>query len=82
MDRIGGHLTYNLDTKSLPITTRCYILRVTVQPSNILVTLRDGVPVTRQTIDADFARRAQLAYSLREDRACDSRKLSGQLRSG
>ena len=30
MDKIGGHLKYNLDTKSLPTTTRCYILRVTV----------------------------------------------------
>ena len=30
MDKIGGHLKYNLDTKSLPTTTQCYILRVTV----------------------------------------------------
>jgi hypothetical protein len=30
MDKIAGHLNYNLDTKSLPTTTRCYILRVTV----------------------------------------------------
>lgn len=30
MDKIGGHLKYNLDTKSLPATTQCYILRVTV----------------------------------------------------
>ena len=30
MDKIGGHLKYNLDTKSLPKTTQCYILRVTV----------------------------------------------------
>ncbi len=30
MDRIGGHLKYNLDTQSLPTTTQCYILRVTV----------------------------------------------------
>jgi hypothetical protein len=30
MDEIGGHLKYNLDTKSLPTTTQCYILRVTV----------------------------------------------------
>ena len=26
MDKIGGHLKYNLDTKSLPTTTQCYIL--------------------------------------------------------
>lgn len=30
MDKIGGHWKYNLDTKSLPTTTQCYILRVTV----------------------------------------------------
>ena len=30
MDKIDGHLKYNLDTKSLPTTTQCYILRVTV----------------------------------------------------
>jgi hypothetical protein len=30
MDKISGHLKYNLDTKSLPTTTQCYILRVTV----------------------------------------------------
>jgi hypothetical protein len=30
MDKIGSHLKYNLDTKSLPTTTQCYILRVTV----------------------------------------------------
>jgi hypothetical protein len=30
MDKIGGHLKYNLDTESLPTTTQCYILRVTV----------------------------------------------------
>ena len=30
MDKIGPHLKYNLDTKSLPTTTQCYILRVTV----------------------------------------------------
>ena len=29
MDRIDGHLKYNLDTKTLPTATRCYILRVT-----------------------------------------------------
>ena len=30
MDKIGGHLKYNLDTKTLPSTTQCYVLRVTV----------------------------------------------------
>ena len=30
MDKIGGHLKYNLDTKALPATTQCFILRVTV----------------------------------------------------
>ncbi len=30
MVKIDGHLKYNLDTKSLPTTTQCYILRVTV----------------------------------------------------
>jgi thrombospondin type 3 repeat protein len=30
MDKIDGHLKYNLDTKSLPTTAQCYILRVTV----------------------------------------------------
>jgi len=30
MDKIGSHLKYNLDTQSLPTTTQCYILRVTV----------------------------------------------------
>jgi hypothetical protein len=30
MDKIGGHLKYNLNTKSLPTTSQCYILRVTV----------------------------------------------------
>jgi hypothetical protein len=30
MDKVGGHLKYNLDTKTLPTTTQCYILRVTV----------------------------------------------------
>ena len=30
MDKIGGHLKYNLDMQSLPTTTHCYILRVTV----------------------------------------------------
>ena len=30
MNKIGGHLKYNLDTKTLPITTQCYILRVTL----------------------------------------------------
>jgi hypothetical protein len=30
MDRIGGHLKYNVDTKTFPTTTQCYILRVTV----------------------------------------------------
>lgn len=30
MDKIGGHLKYNLDTQSLPTTAQCYILRVTV----------------------------------------------------
>src|SRR5262249_11317686 len=28
MERIDSHLKYNLDTKSLPTTTQCYILRV------------------------------------------------------
>ena len=30
MDRIDGHLRYNLDTKKLPPTFKCYILQVTV----------------------------------------------------
>ena len=30
MAKIGGHLKYNFDTKSLPKTMACYILRVTV----------------------------------------------------
>ena len=30
MDKIGGHLKYHLNTKSLPTTTQCYILRMTV----------------------------------------------------
>jgi len=30
MEKVGGHLKYNLDTKTLPTTTQCYILRVTV----------------------------------------------------
>lgn len=30
MDKIGGHLKYNLDTKSLPTTTLYYILRATI----------------------------------------------------
>ena len=30
MDKIGGHLKYNVDTKTFPTTTQCYILRVTV----------------------------------------------------
>jgi hypothetical protein len=34
MDKIGGHLKYNLDTTSLPTTTQCYILRVTVTDSS------------------------------------------------
>lgn len=30
MDKIDGHLKYNLDTKTFPTTTQCYIIRVTV----------------------------------------------------
>jgi hypothetical protein len=30
MEKVGGHLKYNLDTKALPTTTQCYILRVTL----------------------------------------------------
>jgi hypothetical protein len=30
MDKIDHHLKYNLDTKSLPSTAQCYILRVTI----------------------------------------------------
>ena len=30
MDKMGGCLKFNLDTHSLPTTTQCYILRVTV----------------------------------------------------
>ena len=30
MDKIGGHLKYNLDTKKLPVTLKCYILQVTI----------------------------------------------------
>lgn len=30
MDKICGHLQYNLDTKKLPRTFRCYILQVTI----------------------------------------------------
>jgi hypothetical protein len=30
MDKIGGHLKSNVDTKTFPTTTQCYILRVTV----------------------------------------------------
>lgn len=35
MDKSGGHLKYNLDTKLLPTTTQCYILRVTVTNTGI-----------------------------------------------
>ena len=30
MDKIGGYLKYNLDTKKLPKTSQCFILQVTV----------------------------------------------------
>lgn len=30
MEKVGGHLKSNLDTKSLPTTKQCHILRVTV----------------------------------------------------
>ena len=34
MDKIGSYLQYNLDTKKLPQTAKCYILQVTVTDSS------------------------------------------------
>jgi len=30
MDKIDNHLTYNLDTRTLPTSTKCFVLQVTV----------------------------------------------------
>lgn len=43
MDLIDGHLRFNLDTKSLPTTTRCYILRVTVSDVSSSETTAESV---------------------------------------
>lgn len=34
MDKIDGHLKFNLDTKKLPNTTKCYLLQVTITDSS------------------------------------------------
>ena len=45
MDKIGGHLKYNLDTKKLPQTVKCYILQVTVTDSSTGESSVETVPL-------------------------------------
>ena len=45
MDKIDGHLKYNLDTKKLPQTTECYILQVTVTDSSTGESRSEIVPL-------------------------------------
>ena len=45
MDKIGGHLKYNLDTKKLPPTFKCYILQVTVTDTSTGETIVETLPL-------------------------------------
>jgi hypothetical protein len=45
MDKIDGHLKYNLDTKKLPQTVKCYILQVTVTDSSTGESRTESVPL-------------------------------------
>lgn len=45
MDRIDGHLKYNLDTKKLPPTQKCYILQVTVTDTSTGESRVETVPL-------------------------------------
>lgn len=48
MDKVNGHLKYNLDTSSLPQTTRCYVLRVTVTDTSTGETTSETVLLQRR----------------------------------
>jgi hypothetical protein len=45
MDRIDGHLKYNLDTKKLVQTFKCYILQVTITDNNTGESRVETVPI-------------------------------------
>jgi len=45
MDKIDGHLKYNLDTKKLPQTVKCYILQVTITDSSTGESRTESVPL-------------------------------------
>jgi uncharacterized repeat protein (TIGR03803 family) len=45
MDKIGDHLKYNLDTKKLPQTTKCYLLQVTVTDTSTGESYSEIVPL-------------------------------------
>ena len=45
MDKIDGHLRYNLDTKKLPPTFKCYILQVTVTDDSTGETTVETIPL-------------------------------------
>jgi hypothetical protein len=45
MDKIGGYLKYNLDTKKLPKTSKCFILQVTVTDTSTGEALSETVPL-------------------------------------
>jgi hypothetical protein len=45
MDKIGGFLKYNLNTKVLPVTLKCYILQVTVTDTNTGESRVETVPL-------------------------------------
>ncbi len=45
MDKIGGFLKYNLNTKVLPVTLKCYILQVTITDTNTGESRVETVPL-------------------------------------
>jgi hypothetical protein len=45
MDKIGGFLKYNLNTKVLPVTLKCYILQVTVTDTSTGESRVETVPL-------------------------------------
>ncbi|MBI3853154.1 MAG: HYR domain-containing protein [Verrucomicrobia bacterium] len=45
MDKIDGHLKFNLDTKKLPQTTKCYLLQVTVTDTSTGESRSEMIPV-------------------------------------
>ena len=45
MDKVDGHLKYNLDTSQLPQTTKCYLLEITVTDSSTGEAVSEMIPL-------------------------------------